>query len=67
MAMILIVINARETIAKRLVRGLTELEIRGRAETIQTSGLLRSARILSSVLETWGVLLLLKLQWKTTS
>ena len=34
-------------------------------ETTQTTALLRSARILRRVLETWGDLLSLKLQWKT--
>ena len=33
--------------------------------TIQISAWLRSARILSRVLETWGDLLLFRLQWKT--
>ena len=40
-----------------------DLEIRGRVETIQSTALLRSARIM----ETWGNLLSLKLQWKTIS
>ena len=35
-------------------------------ETIQTTALLRSARILRRVLETWGDLLSLELQWKTS-
>ena len=34
-------------------RGLDELEIRGQIETIQTTALLRSARILWRVLETY--------------
>ena len=42
------------------------LEISERIETIQTIALLRSARI-PRVLETWGDLLSLSLQWKTTS
>ena len=37
---------------------------KGRVETIQTTVLLRSARILRGVLETWGDLLSLKLQWE---
>ena len=45
--------------------GLGELEIEGRIETIQTTADLRSARILSRVLETWGDLLSPRLQWKT--
>ena len=34
-----------------------DMEIRGRVETIRTTTLLRSARILRTVLETWGDLL----------
>ena len=41
-------------IPKDLIKRLEELEIRGQAETIQTTALLRSPRILRSVLETWG-------------
>ena len=41
------------------------VEITGRMETIQTTALLRSARKLRGVLETWGDLLSLKLLWKT--
>ena len=44
-----------------------ELEIRGRIETIQTTAMLRSDRILRRVLETRGVLLSFRLLWKTTS
>ena len=47
-----IVIGALGTIPKGLVKGLKELEIEGRAETIQTTALLRSTRILRRVLET---------------
>ena len=36
-------------------------------ETIQTTALLRTARILRRIMETWGDLLSLKLQWKTIS
>ena len=43
---IAIVTDAFGTIPKDLVRGLVEMEIRGRAETIQTTVLLGSARIL---------------------
>ena len=35
-----------------LVQGLEDLEIRGRVETIQTTALFRSAKILRKVLET---------------
>ena len=53
------------TITKRLVKKLEEFEIRGRVETFQTMTLLRSIRSRWSVLETWGDLLSLKLQWET--
>ena len=46
---------------------MEDLEIGGRVETIQTTTWLRTARILRRVLETWGDLLSLKLQWKTIS
>ena len=48
----IIVIGALGTVPKDLVLGLEDLEIRGRVETIQTTALLRSARILRRVLET---------------
>ena len=47
-----IVISAFGTVTKGLVKGLEDLEIRGRVETIQTTALLRSARILRRVPET---------------
>ena len=62
-----IVIGAFGSVTKRLWKGLEDLEVSGRVETIQTTVLLRTARILKRVLETWGDLLLLKFQWKTTS
>ena len=62
-----IVIGALGTITKGLLKGLKDLEIGGRVETIETTALLRTARILRRVLETWGDLLSLKLQWKTIS
>ena len=62
-----IVIGAFGTITKGLQKGLEDLEVGGRVETIQTTTLLRTARILRRVLETWGDLLSLKLQWKTIS
>ena len=37
-----IVIGALGTVTKGLIKGLKDLEIRGRAETIQTTALLRS-------------------------
>ena len=62
---VLIVIGALYTVTKGLLKSLEDLEIRGRVETIQTTALLRTARILRRVLETWADLLSLKLQWKT--
>ena len=62
-----IVIGALGTVTKGLLKGLEDLEIGGRVETILTTALLRMARILRRVLETWGVLLLLKHKWKTIS
>ena len=55
------------TITKGLLKGLEDLEVGGRVETIQMIVLLKTARILRRVLETWGDLLSLKLQWKTIS
>ena len=49
--MIAIVFWALGTIPKCLVRKLKEFEIRGGAETIQTTALFRSVRILKRVLE----------------
>ena len=62
-----IVISALGTITKGLLKGLEDLEVGGRVETIQITALLRTARILRRVLKTWGNLLSLKLQWKTIS
>ena len=62
-----IVVGALGTIIRGLLKGLEDLEVGGRVETIQTTALLRTARILRRVLETWGDLLSLKLQWKTIS
>ena len=56
-----IVISALGTGAEGLLKGLKDLEIRGREETIQTTALLRLARIVKRVLETWGDLLSLRL------
>ena len=52
MTVIAIVIGALGTVMKGLVRGLEDLEIRGRMETIQAPALFRSSRILRRVLET---------------
>ena len=59
---VLIVIGVLGTITKGLLKGLEDLEVGGRVETIQTTALLRTARILRRVLETWGGLLSLRLQ-----
>ena len=56
-----IVIGTLDTVTKGLVQGVEDLEIRGRMEIIQTTALLRSARIL----DTCGDLQSLRLQWKT--
>ena len=63
--MIIIVIVLLSIVTKGLVKGLEDLEISGQVETIQTTALLRSPRILRRVLETGGDLLSLKFQWKT--
>ena len=47
-----IVIGALGTTIKGLLKGLEDLEVGGRVETIQTTALLRTARILRRVLET---------------
>ena len=47
-----VVIGALGTIPKGLVKGLDDLYIRGQVKTVQTTALLRSARILRRVLET---------------
>ena len=60
-----IVIGAFGTVTKGLLKGLEDLEVGGRVETIQTTALLRMARILRRVLAAWRDLLSLKLQWKT--
>ena len=47
-----IVIGAFGTVTKGLLKGLEDLEVGGRVETIQMTALLRMARILRRVLET---------------
>ena len=47
-----VIIGALDTVTKGLVQGLEDLEIRGQVETIQTTALLISVRILRRVLET---------------
>ena len=69
-----IVIGVFGTLTRGLLKSLEDLEVGGRVETIQTTALLRTARILKRVLETWGDLLSpqtsvkdhqLMLMWKT--
>ena len=62
-----IVIGAFRTVTKGLLKGLEDLEVGDRVETIHTTALLKTARILRRVLETWGVLLSLNLQGNTIS
>ena len=50
--MIPFVIGAFGTVTKGLLKGLEDLEVGGQVETIQTTALLRTARILRRVLET---------------
>ena len=61
------VIGAFGTVSKGLLNGLENLEVGGRVETIQTIALLKTARILRRVLETWGDFLSLNLQWKQSA
>ena len=49
----LIVFSALGTVTKGFIKGLEDLEVGGRVRTIQTTALLRTARILRRVLETW--------------
>ena len=62
-----IMIGAFITVTKGLLKRLEDLEAGGQVETIQTTALLRTARILRRVLETWGDLVSLKLQWKPSA
>ena len=47
-----IVTGAFGTVTKRLLKGLEDLEVGGRVETIETTASLKMARILRRVLET---------------
>ena len=47
-----IVIGALSTVTKGLLKGLEDMKVGGRVETIQTTALMRTARILRRVLET---------------
>ena len=52
MSIVPIVIGAFGTVTEVLLKGLEDLEVGGRVETIQTTALLKTARILRRVLET---------------
>ena len=52
MTIIPMVIGPFGTLTKGLLKGLEDLEVGGRVETIQTTALLRTARILKGFLET---------------
>ena len=56
-----IMIVAFGTVIQGLLKGLEDLEVGSRVETIQTTALLKTARILRRVLENWGDLLSLNL------
>ena len=62
--MILIVIGTLGTISNWLIKGLEDLEIRKKVETILSTAFVRWARILRRVLKTLRDLLLLKLSEK---
>ena len=59
--MLLIVIGSFGTVSKGLWKGMEDSEVGRRVETNETTALLRTARILRRVLETWGDLLSIKL------
>ena len=67
MTIIPIGIGAFGTVTKGLQKGLEDLEVGGRVETIKTRALLKTARILTKVLETWGDLLSFNHQWKPSA
>ena len=60
-----IVIGAFGTVTRGLLKGLEDVEVGVRVETIETKALLRAARILRRVLETPVKDHQLKLMWKT--
>ena len=62
-----IVIGAFGIVTKGILKRLNDLKVGGWVETIQTTALLWTARILRRVLETWGDMLWHKLEWKTIS
>ena len=67
MSVIAIVIGTFCTVTKGLLKGLEDLEVGGRVETIQTTALLKAAKILRRVLKTWEDWLSLNIKWKTIS
>ena len=67
MTVIPIVIVELDTVTKGLIVRLEDLERRWRMLTIHTTALLKMARILRRIQETWEDLLSLKLSWKTNS
>ena len=67
MIVILVVICALDSVTKGLVKGLEDLEIGERVETVQITASLRSDGILRRVPDTWGKLLWFKLKEKTIS
>ena len=64
-ATILSLIGAIGIIPSGFVKELDNFEISGQVDSIQTTAILRSDRILRRVLGTWGDLLSLKIQWET--
>ena len=64
---ITIVVGAFGTVTKGLLKVLEDSEVGGRAETIQTTALLKTDRKPRRVLETWGDLLSLNLQSKPSA
>ena len=60
-------VHGTVTVNKWLLKGLEDLEVGSWVETIQRTALLKTARILRRVLETFGELLSLNLMWKTIS
>ena len=62
-----ILIGTIGIVSKKLLKGLEDLEVGGCVETIQMTALLRTSRWLRRVQVTWGDLLSLKPQWKTSA
>ena len=62
-----IVIVALGTVTEGLILELEDLEIKGWLMTTQMAALLRLDRILNKVLEIWGDVLSLRLQWKISA